>query len=494
MARQSLKFLLDTNVLIPLEPTSPDDQELGTRGAAQLLNGILEGRHQAYLHPASNLDINRDKNVDRRELRRLLAKKYLYLPEPPPVHASLASKIGSPGEGSNDWVDDQLLAAVDSSAVHFLVTEDQNLIKKARRAGLEDVVLTVADAVSLLFGLLPLEPAPPPAVLKTLPHTLNLNDRIFDSFREDYKGFDSWFRRCCEQHRDTWIIRGDESQLAAIAIVKHEQQAFGMSGKILKICSFKVSSDFGGFRYSELLLRAVFEYALENRYEWVYVTVFDQHANLVARFQDFGFCRIPQRTELGELVLIKRLVAPVGYADWMNPLQYHVTFGPRSVIACAVPWFLVPIRPVYVNRLFPEATVQKELFQGQDACGNAIRKAYLCNSPIRKIVPGSILIFYRSQENQGAIAMGIVERVLVSTNAAEIARMVSSRTVYSFEEIERLCDEQETLVILFRQPVGIRLSISLDELERHSVLQSPPQSIVEVRERGRKWLQTRLGL
>ena len=48
-----MKFLIDTNILIPAEPTSPQDIEPGTPFVVNLLRLLVEGAHQVYVHPAS---------------------------------------------------------------------------------------------------------------------------------------------------------------------------------------------------------------------------------------------------------------------------------------------------------------------------------------------------------------------------------------------------------------------------------------------------------
>ena len=71
-----------------------------------------------------------------------------------------------------------------------------------------------------------------------------IRDPILSSFRDDYSDFDNWFAKCQQQHRVTWIIMGEGDTLAALTIVKEESTVRNLaSGKVLKICSFKVSED-----------------------------------------------------------------------------------------------------------------------------------------------------------------------------------------------------------------------------------------------------------
>lgn len=442
------------------------------------------------MHPASLKDFARDKKADRASLRLTLSQKYPPLPDPPSPSEALKERLGSPSPPSNDWVDRQMIAALEAEAVDFLVTEDQGIRKKAKRIGLETRVLGVLDAVVVLEDLLDRSPNPPPAIRPVKAHAIDSSDPILDSFRQDYPGFDSWLQRCKRQHRQAWIIDGLEGYLAALCIVKPEASSESpLSGKTLKICSFKVSDRYSGFRYGELLLKAVFDYAFNNRYEWLYVTAFEKHDKLMDLLREFGFEALGQTTHLGEIMMAKPLTRGLE-PPHEEALAYHIRRGPLHFRG-DVSWFLVPIQPRYASVLFPEASPQPSMFPGLHAFGNSIRKAYLCHAPVRSLEPGSVIVFYRSQDLKSAIAIGVVEATLRSSDPEEIAKAVARRTVYSLSEIRSLC-RSEVLVVLFRQALIIDPSISLGSLIGGAVFSRPPQSIMKIKEEGLTWLRKRL--
>ena len=168
--------------------------------------------------------------------------------------------------------------------------------------------------------------------------------------------------------------------------------------------------------------------------------------------------------------------------------------GPFAVRWRGVPAYVVPIQPQYQSMLFPDASEgQLALMPGRYAYGNAIRKAYLCNSPIRRLRPGDNLLFYRSGSRRGIFCLGVAEGTLVSSDADEIARFVGKRTVYSYAEIRRMCTKP-VLAILFRQARMIESTVGAAELVGNGVLTSAPQSIVAVKPEGHEWLMHRVGL
>jgi L-amino acid N-acyltransferase YncA/predicted nucleic acid-binding protein len=484
-----MKFLLDTNVLIPAEPTSSTHIEPGTPVSVELLHTLEEGAHQVYLHPASLVELAKDKNTARSGLRNILVKKYLTLPSPPIVSRRLIELLGQATALSHDAVDHLLLGAVEGDAVDYLVTEDHGLLRAATRAGLEGRVLTPADAVGVVRRLFPKVPPPPPAVRRLLAHELDEADEIFQTFRQDYPQFEGWLRKCKLEHRLTWVISARGRGLAGVCIVKDEDSCpQGLRGRTLKICSFKISDDFRGYRFGELLLKTVFSFAFANSYSCLYVTVLEKYVDLVRLFEAFGFQTLGRKTELGELVMVKSLLISRQSYDSMLPLEFHIQYGPLRTKPEGVHVFVVPIQPRYHRRLFPEMEAQSELSPGDEPFGNSIRKAYLCNAAVRRIGQGSILLFYRSGDQRGVQCTGVVEATLVSRRPDEIARFVGRRTVYSYAEIESRCS-RPILAILFRQAAALEEPVALGGLISRKVINTAPRSIVQVRKEGLEWIR-----
>ena len=483
-----MKLLIDTNIVIPLEPTGRADLHVNTATATGFAQAAMAGGHQLFVHPAIDDDIARDTNDERRELRSALLAKYLRL-EHPPSSGAVDAVLGTPARDSHDYVDHQLLAALRANAVDYLVTEDIEIAKKAKRLGLEQRVFTIAAAATLLRSLFDVSPPTPPAVTETRAYNLNTTDPIFTSFRADYDGFDAWLARCQRDQRLTWLVEMN-GQHAALAIVKEEKNPTEViGGKTLKICSFKVSDEFRGFRFGELILKAIFAYAESNQYVATFVTVLPKYDDLIDLLADFGFMKIGRTTELGEVVLAKRFVADPSVT---NPLEYNVRFGPSALLPDLARTYIIPIQPRYSNVLFPETASMQSLFAGHFAFGNGIRKAYLSNASIRSIDVGATLFFYRSQEEQGLVAVGVLERVVVSSDPDVIAREVARRTVYTFAEMQDIATRGDILALLFRQARILVPSIPARELTAAGVVSGPPQSIQRVREEGARWLYQRI--
>lgn len=491
-----MNFLIDTNILIPLEPTSKVDLGINTNIALEFHNLSSASGNHICIHPAIESDINRDRNRSRQELRRTLLQRYTYLPAPPNLSILDTDIVGNPPAHSNDWVDNNLLAALYGDAVDYLVTEDAGIHKKAKRLGLHNRVLRLNDAIALIHDLFDSTPSPPTTVETVYTHQLDSNDSIFKSLRKDYGGpiFDEWLSKCKRAQRKAFIVKADSNQLAALTILKREDSLpDGTEGKVLKICTFKVSDQYSGSRLGELLLKPIFEFVEQNLYDYAYFTTFPKQNHLIEFAREFGFIKSPKSLPSGEIALVKCFKYKPSDIIGLDPLDFNILYGPRVSSFEQNATFIVPIQPTFHVSLFPELSAsQRPLFSTfQKPCGNSIRKAYLCHSPTRKIRPGDNLCFYRSRDLSALTCLGVVEETYRSTSSKEIARYVGKRTVYSYPEIESLC-KKEVLAILFRLSRPITPNITLRNLMENSILKAQPQSITELNQSSTKWIRAKI--
>ena len=135
---------------------------------------------------------------------------------------------------------------------------------------------------------------------------------------------------------------------------------------------------------------------------------------------------------------------------------------------------------------------QQSFFAGETPFGNSIRKAYLCHSPSKSLTPGSILLFYRSDDYRNIQTVGVTESWVRSNNPTEIIEFVGQRTVYSKSAIEEMV-KSEILAILFRYAT-VNVRITYDDLIENGCLVGRPQSITKIKPDGVEWIQHQLGM
>lgn len=489
-----MKFIVDTNILIKLEPTSPKHLEADSKKAFRLIREINGQNHNLYYHPSSLEEFKNDKDGERREFRKVLVEKYSPIQgAPADVSPKYASNIGTPTIGSHDWFDGVILCAIEKDFSDYLVTEDAAARKKAAIIGLSDRVISIDEALELLNSFKPKPIEFYPNVETIIATALNVDDPIFQSFRGDYPGFDLWLSKCKREHRTVLLIKTNQNNYAAICILNEEKEdKHGLKGKVLKICSFKVSDELLGLKYGEFLLKILFDYAYKNQFQHAFVEAFEKHAILVKLLEEFGFYLLPGKTSKGEVVLAKDFRPTEEERQKLSPLDFHIKYGPHNLILDErVNHYVIPIQPQYHSALFPELESQTLMLGEVRAYGNAILKAYLCHSKVRTLAQGDLLHFYRSVDSSELTIVGVLEDVLVSTNPKEISRFVGRRTVYTMLEIEQMC-ETPVLAILFRASLTYVPPIGLNQLKSSQVIAGAPQQIVKMKPKGITWILDRL--
>jgi GNAT superfamily N-acetyltransferase len=489
-----LVFLIDTNVIITIEsqgvvrPSEPFER------AAELVRKARENGHLVAVSEASRDDFLRVADESKRAARLQEMDKYTVL-QRLKVPGTVLEVIGT--EKPSDRTDGQIAALLAGNAAHYMVTEDARLRTRLPQAipSLSDRMLSIADALELLEALHPTPNEPPPRVERVKCFTLNLDDQIFESFRKDYVGFDAWFANNCQAgQRDAFVIRDSETEaIAGLCVMKEEfDKEYGLPSPRLKLCSFKVGRPYRRQRFGDLLMKAALLDAEGRGLKGLGVTVFPGRADVIQLFEGHGFQTVDPITDRGELILWRPMGRPDQRPHGMDAFEYHQRYGPRE-LDMSRPIFLIPIQPQWEERLFPEGA-ELRLFSETVACGNGLRKAYLCHSPSRKIARGDIVLLYRSRNQQGVRYVAVVEAVFRSTEPTTIAQAVGSRTVYSAEEIAAMTanGRKEVLTILMSQSRVLPSPWTPPQLRKERVFLRPPQSLMQVTGEGEKWTRKQL--
>ena len=472
-----MRTLIDTNVLIALE----DDHILESRFSDFIREASKNS--EIMVHPASLLDIDRDRDRIRKITIKSRLSKYQILekpPEPDPNFIAIIGQIKKP----NDEVDAALLYSVYRDSVNFLVTEDIGIHKKARQIGVHERILNVNQAVSLFYQL-GFREIPEHTLIQSIPvHNLEINDRFFDSLREDYDGkkFNEWFKKICQEGRDCWALLEDD-KILALTIYKEEFESAD-SSKIptptLKLSTFKVSDEISGKKIGELMLKLSFWYSIKNHLKSIYLTAYPDKGYLINVLDDFGFHKIDKKGN--EDILMKLMIPPEASDSDFSTLQYAIDYYPNFKDGSYINKFIIPIQPQFHDKLFPDVKGRQRTIAEYTSPipeGNTIKKAYLCNSRTKQITEGDLILFYRSQDRQEITSIGIVERTVNTKNISKIISNVSNRTVYSINEISTLA-KKDVLVIIFRHQGNYNRPISLSTLQDEINIKGPIQTIRKI--------------
>lgn len=482
-----MRILLDTNILILRE-----NNHIVPENLAQMMN-LINGLENSsiWVHPLSIAEIQKDKNTERQSINISKIKGYAILDTYPDFAINTDFKTLLPPilQTENDMVDNQLLYCVFKNVVDYLITEDQGILNKAEKLGLEQV-LNINEAIALFqkfytnsdINLLQ-------TFKKKKGYEINLEDTIFQTLKQEYAGFANWWNTKVSR-RDLFVCEDEHNnKINAILIPKiEENETIDCTpklhrDKILKICTFKVAEHSRGLKLGERLLKMAFDYAILNNIEEIYLTHYRQELDyLIPLIQNFGFCKYGENSN-GEDVYLKRVTIEnkknaINNVD--DIININKKYHPSFYDGIHVKKHIVPIKPSFHKKLFPELNNQLSLFAQECSEGYSIKKAYICNSGTRLINEGDILLFYQTQEKKSVTTLGTVEAVYYGLrDAEEIFKLIAKRTVFTFEEVKKCCDSDVT-VILFNQNFNLKNEVNFSTMENENIVNGYIQSITNI--------------
>ena len=388
-----MKALLDTNIIIHREANKIVSQDIGI-----LYRWLDRGQYTKCIHSATIEEVKKNPNKDTVDLFLVKLESYEVIDIPSPLQDEVKNVSDQFDTTDNDIVDTVLLNEVFVGRVDILITEDKKIHKKALELGIQDKVFTIDSFLEKTFAEHPeLVNYKVLNVQKLKFGKIDLNDTFFDSLKEDYVGFDKWFIKKYDE--EAYItINSNNGMLLSFLYLKVEDENENYSNinpqfspkRRLKIGTFKVISN--GFRLGERFVKIVFDNALKNHVQEIYVTIYDkrpEQRRLIDLLEQWGFVLWGTKGE-GELVYVR---------------DFSQNFDIENLKAC-FPYiskgknvYVVPIYPEYHTELLPDSilnTESPEEFIEDFPHRNCINKVYVSRAmePYPNI--GDILVFYRT--------------------------------------------------------------------------------------------------
>jgi ribosomal protein S18 acetylase RimI-like enzyme len=488
----NLRIVIDSNVFIAVEDHD-DARSAHTYEASELFRLAFQAEASLVIAAETKDDIMR--GPWKRNVKRLAQLAKYDVLSKAFIRPELAKSAGFPTSRTpNDQSDLSILAALDSGAADWLVTNDGKLRRRAAKAGFSDSVFSVQHAVDTLRTFFN-QPTSIPEIRTVKGHEINPDAPVFHGLENSYPDFATWWREKVVRSRRDILILGSVSNPEGASVLKVETDyPHRLVGKVLKLCTFKVAEAFEGERRGELLLTASIDYARRNQCQQLYLEVKPENQPFIEWLTSFGFKFVEDATTTyGDVVFKKELLPLNEEQSTLDPLAFSVEYGPGKLLIHNP--LIIPIQVNWRRRLLPQPDQQLPLLRLMDASGNAIRKAYICRAPIRNIDSGDTLLFYESSESGGRaaiVSLGVAETTLVSRDVDAIMRFVGNRTVFSPQDIAALCDTSDVLAIRFRFDRTLDRPWLRQELIDARVIPSAPQSIQRVKNEGIGWIQSKL--
>lgn len=234
--------------------------------------------------------------------------------------------------------------------------------------------------------------------------TINIEDTFFDSLKNSYPEFSTWFGKKSEQGETAYVFMNDEGKVIDFLYLKNEDEAISdvipelPAKKRLKVGTFKLQP-----RHTlrgERFMKKVFDRAIADEVKEIYVTIFPRQElqYLIDFFKNYGFVYVankPHENGESEYVLVRDMRNLVG--DIVKDYPFVRRNG--------VSKYILSICPDYHTRLFPDSILRSEdpydLVQDISST-NSIHKIYICwMKDVNELKQGDVILIYRTSDNQG---------------------------------------------------------------------------------------------
>ena len=408
-----MKALLDTNIIIHREANKIVSQDIGI-----LYRWLDRGQYTKCIHSATIEEVKKNPNKETVDLFLVKLESYEVIDIPSPLQDEVKNVSDQFDTTDNDKVDTVLLNEVFIGRVDILITEDKKIHKKALELGIQDKVFTIDSFLEKTFAEHPeLVNYKVLNVQKLKFGKIDLNDTFFDSLKDDYIGFDKWFIKKYDE--EAYItINSNNGMLLSFLYLKVEDENENYSDinpqfspkRRLKIGTFKVISN--GFRLGERFVKIIFDNALKNHVQEIYVTIYDkrpEQRRLIDLLEQWGFVLWGTKGE-GELVYVRDF-SPKFDIENLKACFPYISKGKNA--------YIVPIYPEYHTELLPDSilnTESPEEFIEDFPHRNCINKVYVSRAMEPYPSVGDILVFYRTGGYYKSVVTTIGEVLEVKTD------------------------------------------------------------------------------
>lgn len=295
--------------------------------------------------------------------------------------------------------------------VDLLITENKETHILASNIGIDDHVYSIEEFIErMCVEHRDLDDTRGVAIRKVRFGSLDIDSHFFNSFKADYEPYyHVWFK--AKANDPVFIAQDGNGFLRGLLKLKCEDENDDTGdisprmkpARRLKIASMK--AHFTGQKLGQRFMRIVFDTAIREHVEEIYVTLFEnsnQMRRLVGMIEQWGFTYY-------------------GYKDG-NEQVYVRDFRKRtddSPSAC-FPYhtssngvFIIPINAVYASQLIPPFGIIEDE-DDMEPWKYAIKKTLVLREDNEGMKKGSVLLFYQKTSDamaQSLSAVGVVENV-----------------------------------------------------------------------------------
>ena len=448
---KSARYLFDTNTIIERESFNNDSSEVS------LVYKWIDKIHgNKIVHPYTFKELAKygNEQIKNSIIQKLESyEKLIPSAEKTSDFDEICNRFS---KDANSQIDNGILLQVYNGTVDYLITSDNAILNKARQLYIRENVLTPYEF------LVQIEKENPELIeydvlsIKLVSiGELDINDKFFDTLREDYGGsdFNKWLKK--KNTEKAYIFQNKEG-LQGFLYLKTEDENENYSdfsptfkpGKRLKVGTFKIKQS--GLRLGERFIKIIFDNAIKRNVDEVYVTLFEtkrQEVNYLKKMmEEWGFIKKATNIKNGEIVLVKDMRNYFLEKDpkFNYPLQKQ---NPKITI--------LPIFSEYHSQLFPDLHLKNEDMHLYDekACRYAIEKIYVCRT--RKVIcgPGDLVCIYRMGDynkiyTSVVTGIGIIQEILYIYNEEDFIKECRNKSAFTEQELKALFENEKYRTII----------------------------------------------
>ena len=320
---------------------------------------------------------------------------------------------------------------------------------------------------------------------------VDLSDAFFDSLKEDYSEFPSWFQKKSDSGEEALVFT-DEAGVGSFIYLKRECEPIELQEKTLpakqriKIGTFRIADRYRRQRLGEGALGVSLWNWQENKYEEIYLTIFEKHTELISLFERFGFNCIGHNTR-GERVYLKNRLQ----LDYSDPYRAFPFIDPGIEKAG-----IIPIYESFHDRLFPYSELKgnKRVIE-EETAGNGITKVYI-GSPSNAMhyyIGEPVAIYRISEQEKGKTYKSAVTSFCTITkietikdkgrpiiDSSEFIRNAGNKTLFTPDELIEIYTKSANVVMLemvYNGYFGKGHNVIHKELKERGLFASHPYQI-----------------
>ncbi len=289
---------------------------------------------------------------------------------------------------------------------------------------------------------------------------VDINDPFFDSLKKDYPEFPDWFMRKSYAGARALVYTDDEG-IGAFLYLKEETEEIVTKEQVLpaiprvKIGTLKLAERARGQRLGEGAIGVTLWHWQFQRATEIYITVFEQHAELINLLIRFGFIRAGENAR-GEIVFYRQ----------KENINFTTPYTSFPYIAGRIQTAgIIPIYDYFHDRLFPYSELKGNPVEvEEDVALKGITKIFIGapSKPLNTKAGDPVLIYRIDTKSGNAFYKSAVTSFCTIVKLTEIKR--NGRQIVSKEDYVRLAGNKTVFTVKELESVYNRGNLVMIEM------------------------------